>query len=210
MQHLRRPHWPGELRRVERQALRLHHLHRDRPGTRAATTSSTARGRTRRAPPATLASSRAPICFISMRVCERVGRGRAPGRAARARSSAATKTVAVLPSNALSTFTSLHCGRRARRASPSAVALQLALALQVAVLAREVARVGLLDDAVQRPASSARRARRHGDGAERRAALGLDQHAVVAMEHAGRRGRSRRRRPAGRKRTPTTSGWRLG
>src|SRR4029077_12182780 len=59
--------------------------------------------------------------------------------------------------------------------------LQLALTLEVAVLARQVARVGLLDHPMQRPGDGTA-PRRHGHGRERRAALGLDQHAVAALE----------------------------
>ena len=96
-------------------------------------------------------------------------------------SSAAMKTVVARAVEARSRPSTSFAGQAARADGASAVARQLALLLQVLVLARELARVGLLDDA---PEVAGRRAARGGidDGAERRAALGLDQHAVVAME----------------------------
>src|SRR6266566_3557403 len=57
----------------------------------------------------------------------------------------------------------------------------LPLALEVLVLARQVARVGLLDDALE-GAGGGPQAGRDDHRAERGAALGLDQHAIVARE----------------------------
>src|SRR5262249_26830653 len=65
-------------------------------------------------------------------------------------------------------------------------ALQLALALEIAVLAREVPSVGLLHHAVQR-AIHRTAVGRHHDRAEARSPLGLDQDPVVPpeLQHAG-------------------------
>src|SRR5439155_14246155 len=57
----------------------------------------------------------------------------------------------------------------------------LPLALEVLVLARQVARVGLLDDALER-AGGGPHAGRDDHRAECGAALGFDQHAIVARE----------------------------
>ena len=57
----------------------------------------------------------------------------------------------------------------------------LPLALEVLVLARQVARVGLLDDALE-GAGEGPQAGRDDHRAERGAALGLHQHAIVAHE----------------------------
>src|SRR5207247_2351481 len=59
--------------------------------------------------------------------------------------------------------------------------VMLPLALQVLVLARQVARVGLLDDALEGAGDGPQAGRDH-DRAERGAPLGLHQHAVVAHE----------------------------
>ena len=195
---------PGELRRVERQALLLRHLHRHRlelaqPGRAAQLAPARADAAD------TLVSSRAPICFISMRVWS-------------ASAEVADEVAEVEPllggeeeghpaavERALD-LDQLDRQRAARGCTLERGALLLALALQVAVLAREVAGVGLLDDPVERPARrrGARAARppcRAPGRARSRPARGRR---AARMQAA--RGRSRRsgppagsgcRRPAG-------------
>ena len=92
--------------------------------------------------------------------------------------------MALLPSAVPSTFTSLHSAVRAPSAASTA-RVSSPLALQLAIMPHEIARVGLLHHAIQRPSSVARVGRR-GDDAQHAATLGLHHDAIVGMElHAG-------------------------